>query len=383
MLKSSVTLHWPTGQNYDCVMCGRGCESLWSIPADDHVVEKISKHPLGLRVIDKNGAAFSKTESGGYIMHYADTANPRCGFLDDNKLCQIHAELGMNEKPTTCQQFPFHLTETPDGVYVGVSFFCTSVRENSGRPLTAHEDWLRELVARGARITSIAADGVQVSAEHTTTWADYVVFEQELRSRMAEQGLDLTVQQALVVVARAALAGTEIGAGWGEFELEDAPLGGALSSIFDTALFALVKLFLDDTTPERIAVVDEAFATGAALNLPEFGWKGSWFDFLRFQDDCIGEHWEDELDRWAAMQLHRKSLLVHRPLLDNLWMLGLVPRFIRCFTALYASQKGRSQATSEDYYRGLELAEMYLGTNGLLPTRIAPRFTAHLLEILG
>lgn len=383
MLRSSVTLHWPEGQNYDCVMCGRGCESMWTIPVDDHVREKIEAHPLGLRVINQNGAAFSKNEEGGYVIHYADPARPRCGFLDDKKLCLIHSELGMNEKPTTCQQFPFHLTATPDGVYVSVSFFCTSVRENSGRPLQAHEDWLRELLARGARISDVPADEVRIGPDRVTSWGDYLAFEEELRRRIGEQGLDLSIQQALVVCARASREQSMLSLGWDAFELEEAPLGGAVGSMFDTLLFVLAKLFLDDTSPERIGQVDQAFANGEAIDLPEFRWHGSWFDLLRFQDQAVGERFEDDLDRWVAMHLHRKSLLVHRPMLDNLWMLALVPRFVRCYTALYASAAGRTEAAAEDFYRALELAEMYLGTNGLLPTRIAPRFSEHLLELLG
>ena len=378
-----VELHFPAGQNYDCVMCGRGCESLWTIPVEDHVVERIEKHPLGLRVINENGAAFSKTEEGGYVIHYADPSQPHCGFLAPDKLCQIHAELGMEAKPLTCQQFPFHVTETPDGIYVGVSFFCTSVRENTGRPLHQHEDWLRQLMKTSIRVTTIEADKVRVVAEHHTTWKDFVEFERHLRDRIPDQGLDLTAQQAIVVTALASQQDPiQLGSGWSSFELEEAPLGGQVASLLETALFSLVKLFLHDTSPERIHPLDEAYASGGSLELPEYGWKGSWFELLRFQDQAVDEKLEDEIDRWADMQLHRKSLLVYRSLLDNLWMLALIPRFVRCYTALFARQNGRAQAAMEDYYRALEQAEMYLGTNGLLPSRLSPHFTAHLMELL-
>lgn len=378
-----VKLHFPAGQNYDCVMCGRGCESLWTIPVETHVVERIEKHPLGLRVINENGAAFSKNDEGGYVIHYADPAQPRCGFLADDKLCRIHSELGMEAKPLTCQQFPFHVTETPDGVYVGVSFFCTSVRENSGRPLQAHEDWLRQLMKTSIRVTTIEEDKVQVAPGVYTNWTDFCAFEEELVRRMGEQGLDLTAQQAIVVAARASQqTPVQLALAWDQFEMEEAPLAGQLATMLETALFALVKLFLHDTSPERIEPLDQAYAAGAALDLPEYGWNGSWFQFLRFQDQAVAEELEEELDRWASMQLHRKALLVYRSLLDNLWMLALIPRFVRCYTALFARQNGRDKATREDYYRALEQAEMYLGTNGLLPSRLSPRFTAHLMELL-
>jgi len=378
-----LQIHFPPGQNYDCVMCGRGCESLWSVAVDPHVVERIEKHPLGLRVIDENGAAFERKEDGSYIIHYADPQKPKCGFLDDSKLCRIHAELGMEAKPTTCQQFPFHVTETPDGVFVGVSFFCTSVRENSGRPLHEHEAWLRDLMGRGIRVTTIEADQVQVSAEAKTTWPEYVAFENELRRRQQEQGLDITLQQALVLCARASAQNPcTLAGGFDPFELDEPPLGGQLSSMLDTLLYTLVKLFLDDTTPERIGLLDQAYFQGEPMAMPEFAWDGTWHQLVRFQDTAVGETFEDELDRWAAMQIHRKSLLVYRPMLDNLWMMILIPRFVRVFTALLAHGNKRQQAERSDYFGALEQAEMYLGTNGLLLNRIGPVFTGHLMQLL-
>lgn len=378
-----IELHYPEGQNYDCVMCGRGCRSSWTIPVENEVAERMEKHPLGLRVINENGAAFERTPEGGYTIYYADRDHPRCGFLTPEQACTIHAELGMEAKPLTCRQFPFHLTATPDGVYVAVSFFCTSVRENSGRPLQEHEPWLLDMMRRQVRVTTIEADQVPLAEGCTTTWADFKGFDQELRARMPQQGLDLTVQQALVVAARASQENPpRLAPQWSHIELEEAPLGGQLGNVLDAALFALVKMFLDDTSRERIEALDLAYTSGDPLQLEEYRWQGSWFELLRLQDQSFGEQFEDELDRWAAMHLHRKSLLVHRPLLDNLWMLGLIPRFVRCYTTLFAHQQGRKTATSEDYYRALELAEMYLGTNGLLPTQLSPRFNQFLLQMI-
>jgi Fe-S-cluster containining protein len=375
-----IKLHFPEGQNYDCVMCGAGCESLWTIPVEPQVAEKIEAHPLGIRVINENGAAFSKDEKGGYAIYYKDPEKPRCGFLREDKLCSIHAELGMDEKPLTCQQFPFHLTETPDGVYVGVSYMCTAVRQNSGRPLSAHEDWLRERMAKGIRVTTIEADKVPVGEGRFTNWDDYAAFEGEFNRRRAEQGLELTAQQALVLAAQATSQNSiQLALSWDRFEVEEMPLGGQIAAMLDGTLFALVKLFLEDTSPERILPLDEAFQKGEDLDFPEFNWKGTWFQFMRFQDKAFGDELEDQLDRWADMQMHRKSLLIYRPLLDNLWMLAVIPRLVRCYTAFYAHRGGRARASLEDYYEALRLAEMYLGTNGLLPSRLTPRFNAFLL----
>ena len=293
----------------------------------------------------------------------------RCVMLDSENACRIHAQLGSPAKPTACQTFPFHLTDTPEGVFVGVSFYCTSVRQNSGRPLAEHESELRQLMARGICVTSV--DEVDMTSQRRVPWAVYRQFEEELWCRIPLQGLDLSVQQALLVV--------EQRQGWGE--LDEPPLGGGLTSMLESTTFGLVKLFLDDTSVERILALDDAFAQDAALELPEFGWKDSWWDFLRFQEAAVGERFEDEIDRWVSVYLHRKALLVARPVQDNLWMLVLIPRLLRCFTALFASRAGRSLASSEDYYEALELCEKYFGANGNLGDRLGPRFTAFLEEL--
>lgn len=367
-------------QNYDCVMCGRGCKTAWQIKVAPEEAERIEQHPLGLRVINRNGSAFDKSEDG-YVIHFPNLDDPRCGFLLDDNRCEIHAELGIDAKPVTCQQFPFMMTKTPDGIFVGASFFCTSVRENSGRPLQAHEPWLMERMKQGVRAT-IIDDEVPLSEEQQTSWADYRAFEQELSRRIGEQGVDLSVQQALVLTALSGLDGAPLAQGWNDFELEDPPLGGKVNSALDTCHFGLIKLFLEERTPERLQALDAAFDAGQGLAMPEFNWQESWFQLLRFQQQALGERFEDDIDRWVAMQVHRKALICDRPLLNNLWILALVPRFVRTYTALLTRRAGLDEARREDYYEALSTAEAQFGSNGLLADKLSPRFNDFLYQLL-
>ena len=375
-----VNVHFAPDQNYDCVMCGRGCKTAWQIKVASDEAERIQEHPLGLRVINQNGSAFDKTDDG-YVIHFPNLEEPRCGFLLDDNRCEIHAELGIDAKPVTCQQFPFMMTKTPEGIFVGASFFCTSVRENSGRPLSAHEPWLMERMKKGVRAT-IIGDEVPMTEERPAPWSDYWAFEQELSRRVAEQGVELTVQQALVLVALSGLDGASLVEGWNDFELEDPPLGGKLGSALDTCHFGLIKLFLEERTPERLQTLDAAFDAGQPLSMPEFGWNDSWFQLLRFQQQALGDRFEDDIDRWVAMQIHRKALICDRPLLNNLWILALVPRFVRSYAALLARRAGRTEASRDDYYEALSTAESQFGSNGLLADKLSPRFNDFLYQLL-
>jgi Fe-S-cluster containining protein len=352
-------LHFPTGQNYDCVGCGRSCQA-WNVAVEENVVEALKLHPLGQEAFRRQGE--------GYAMKMGD--GQRCVMLSSENACRIHAELGAQAKPTTCQTFPFHVTDTPDGVYVGVSFYCTSVRQNSGRPLAEHELELRQLMARGICVTSV--DDVQLTSVRRVAWSSFCEFESQLRERIPSQGLDLTLQQALLVLA--------LDLPWEE--MGQPPLGGQLTSMLENLTFGLVKLFLDDTSGARLAELDAAFAQEGELHLPEFAWRGTWWQFLRFQEQAVGERFEDEIDRWVEVYLHRKGLVVARPVLDNLWMLALIPRLLRCFTALFASADGQSRAELSHYFRALEWCEKYFGANGNLGDQLGPKFTL-LLENLA
>ena len=59
-----------------------------------------------------------------------------CPNLSDRveNRCQVY-----EQRPAACSQFPFRVSETPGGLYVGVSFACTAVQEGLG-PRVGSED---------------------------------------------------------------------------------------------------------------------------------------------------------------------------------------------------------------------------------------------------
>lgn len=53
-------------------------------------------------------------------------SNGRCVFLNQEKLCSIHAQFGEREKPTVCKQFPFVAIHTEEEIRVGIDPGCLS-----------------------------------------------------------------------------------------------------------------------------------------------------------------------------------------------------------------------------------------------------------------
>jgi Fe-S-cluster containining protein len=360
-----VRFHFPAGQNYDCIACGRSCNAPWQVPAEPVLVERLLSHSLGIRVIQDEGPLFDRLDGGGWVINKKNSDGLTCVFQDSQKYCRIHSELGAEQKPRVCQMFPFTLVGTPDGVYVGTSFFCTSVRENSGRPLREHADWLKGMVARAGRLTQVEPQGISLRPGVLTNWEDYLGWEGQLLSR--------PLTYSLLACARS--QPYQLFAAWNQECGAELKL---VERLVASATYAVVKLFLCEARPERVQSFDHAFLNEEALELEEFGWSGTWNQL----QDALCLDFESDLRRWSDMQVHRKYLIASGHVLDNLWTLALVPPFVQCLTVLYAHREKRP-ASRLDFYQALEQAELYLGSNSLRLARLTPHFSAHLMETLG
>lgn len=137
--------------------------------------ERLKEWGPELRVVTDNAGS-----------HYVGRRDHSCAFLTEDRLCEIHGRAGAFAKPLTCQIFPFVLTPTPDGVTVGLSYFCPSVRARHGRPIVSHqtelERWLSDL-----KLPSDRQAPITVFQEVTTSWIGYKILEAELQSRLKSQ----------------------------------------------------------------------------------------------------------------------------------------------------------------------------------------------------
>ncbi len=112
----------------------------WDIEVDKVSEERLSN--IDLRSLQQRGKDRPPIEDGS---HGDDTRvlcreNGSCTFLREDKLCALHATHGLKQKPQTCIDFPFRFIDTPGGPYVGLSFACTAVLQNHGRPVEDQRD---------------------------------------------------------------------------------------------------------------------------------------------------------------------------------------------------------------------------------------------------
>jgi len=136
------TLRLPEAR-FSCQSCGRCC-TLWSVTVDATKVAALRRHDwshVG------RGDPFERNRGPGdpYRLRLVDG---RCFFLDADRRCCIHSELGYEAKPEGCKAFPLHFTSVAGTSYGRLSFYCPSVSANQGRPLREQQRWARAVLKR-------------------------------------------------------------------------------------------------------------------------------------------------------------------------------------------------------------------------------------------
>lgn len=150
-----VELHTPAGLKYDCLNCGHSCRDFDEIPVDERSQERLSK--LDLEKVQQAlpgqpPIVPDRTDPAKRVLCHTGEA---CVFLTPTRLCALHREYGLENKPQACIDFPFRFVDTPAGTYVGASFVCTAILEEHGAPVeNRRNEFLRALPVTTHRATT-------------------------------------------------------------------------------------------------------------------------------------------------------------------------------------------------------------------------------------
>jgi Fe-S-cluster containining protein len=269
-------MHFLPDQNFDCENCTKCCRG-WRIRVDEasrQALERVAGK-ASLKVHD--GKTFTQKNADG-----------SCVFLQSAR-CSVH-----EAKPAGCRQFPFRATRTPDGIFVGVSFYCSAVQRNSGRPLHEHQ---AELAAVIQELPLIGADPLVVHDQGRLHWDGYKVLDEFLSANTGPAALG----QALWALCRLrGVAGCE--------EMRE-----------------LLAQSVEATTPpeEPFFAAEPHFAT-ALLQKAAPG--------ARLRCEPLAS--SAALERYARALVFRKFLITRRPVLHNMAALYLLPRLFGWLVAL-------------------------------------------------
>ena len=356
-----MQLNFDPNVAYECVQCGKGCFNRWDILVEPSVIERLSGHPLELRVIQERGAAFKE----GLINKTEE--HPRCGFLQSDMLCSVHRELGYQAKPLTCQQYPYLMTQTPDGViHVSAAYSCTAVREEIGPPLEESRAAIEDLLSRGGRVHRLV-DPIEVLPPFHTTWSDCRAFEEELLRRLSNRPWAQVLEGAIVGLAKAlgSLGQPEqvtvmlppglLASSWTR-----SPIASPQLQLIQMILtMGLLKPCLFSQDREVWRKIDEAVLGSGELDLPDFNWNAPLSELELWVNTGVGNRFDPLIERYQNSLLFRKAHLTMGGLLPGLVMLWVIPGIVRLLTGLYA-WKEQHEPELADFLWALERAETCL-----------------------
>ena len=173
----NVKLYLPSNTEYSCTFCGKCCSNLWEIPLTENEANKLCEVDWHSCSSLPESAETPATQSAiNEKQLKLCGVGSDCNFLGTDRKCRLHAKFGAEIKPFTCRMFPFGFTDTPDGVYVGTSFFCPSIVANSGAPIEELKNDFTELIKSGAVVNKIQ-NPVNFAPGITIEWDDYKLIE--------------------------------------------------------------------------------------------------------------------------------------------------------------------------------------------------------------
>lgn len=309
---------------------------------------------LPLRLVDN---AFEPCEGGLALRLEGE----RCVFLDQGASCRIHAQLGASQKPTTCQLFPFLPVETPDGLFVGASFYCTAIAQNHGRPLAEHS----QDIARLGPYPRVGFEPARLDGQCRLGWDVYRRFEHELKARLSGRGLGQAFWSLcwwlsgepgseLVDLEAALVEGpADPFLNW----LEVASLRSLCARIEAPGAGLELLAALEQDAP----VCLQGRFTGRPSELVEFMQRSGPSPLV-----------EEVIVRYLEGLLFRKFLLLRGTVLENLLLMHMVTHLMRFYSAAFAMAGGRRQVESSDVYEALDLMELVLLTHSAEGFVVAP-----------
>jgi hypothetical protein len=403
---SNPSLHLPPHLHYDCVQCGRGCADFWEIPVDEASERRLVSHdlkPHQQRLKDSPPIVPSAFDSGKALCRENDV----CTFLTEGKTCALHTALGPKVKPQACIDFPFRTVETPGGAYVGLSFACTAVLRDHGRPIEEHRDELTEELPRSVHRLN-AQKPVHLSQRLTITFGAYLLLEEALDSILALDAVPLSARlasmaQFLDVVLEAFRAARLSGESPVELSVEEQL--AAQTATDEAIMQALRRRFESDrwgrllakALRERPQPAQHRAFIGLIASYRQALWRGatrrSALVYLvghfirsafflrsvqlkplesRMTPRDVRRHWPEDrpgserdrlLTRFFRHALFRKDLLLAKTLRTGLQFMLMQYALVNWYTVAWAMETEAGRAPENLHQEALRTVEKYYGNH--------------------
>ena len=209
---AALPFDFTDGLQHACQACGSCCSATDVGPIPPEVAKDVLEHDWRGTIpgLERNEDLFQERAHAGQTALLASMRNDQCVFLNEDKLCLIHKELGVARKPTPCRQFPFVFARDGDRIAVSLQMECRAYWQarQAARPMAEEEEDLRALLRIGSRVHAVPAR-VVVDSGLVVSRDRYRALEQAIitRVRSSDPALGpLGPLAAFAQGARAALA---------------------------------------------------------------------------------------------------------------------------------------------------------------------------------
>ena len=119
---------------FECGSCAACCRQPWLIRVEEEKCGPIEGFDWGAKygqLVGREPLARAQV-TGGEVPVLAKKDNGECVFLDADRLCIIHKELGYEAKPLICRRFPYYGAPMPDVDHLSANFGCPAVQAGRG-----------------------------------------------------------------------------------------------------------------------------------------------------------------------------------------------------------------------------------------------------------
>ncbi|MGE0489646.1 MAG: YkgJ family cysteine cluster protein [Vulcanimicrobiota bacterium] len=355
-----MEFHFAPGQHYDCVQCAKGCLDRLEVGVDPYSQRVVKESFLALRVIEEHGVEpFTVSPEGRNIVTKIDH---KCVFLNQDNLCEIHAQLGIEAKPLICRIFPYSITPTPDGYFIGISHYCTSAKLNNGRPLSAHQGEIEEIL-KGIKFTGMGFEPLALGSNVSIDWEAFKALEASLSADHEKLGWKQAIARGMTLVADLIFAGklvTPEDLQRHQAHRDRVSQAEVIQSTLFFSAFAVVA-FLSATENHKAQEITERLMAGQEFTFEEWGFSGSASEVFEAANKVeLGEM----VERYFRGLLFCKQLGKGRPVFHNLVLLYLLPDWLCFYAGLHSLVRGAAAPEKVDMEMALDLVEREIVTHG-------------------
>jgi hypothetical protein len=413
----------PDDARFSCVQCSESCRR-WHVFLTPEEQTRLMAHDwaadnprlAGVKLFDEVPSSAGRGRKAIRLAKLGDA----CVFLEPDNLCLIHKLQGLAAKPGPCQQYPFHIASTPDGVSVSLDFACTAVLADTGAPLAEQMDDVEAayqaeqrrglmLAELGLPGRGVPADDLYLQPKQRLHWRNYRALEGALMGALLQPGPAL--EQRLLALDRLLV---ETAARFGGALAEPSDVLIAWTRDLGTQGYA--PLFGDapagTLSPMRQRAVLAPFVGGLEEQWATWGTKGGGLmtrltlaiivtnglgplplssleatvdqgqmNRTRFpQDDPELSHL---VTRYLKGLIHRKSLIDGTDLYQGYRYLLLSFAAARWYAVAAAALAGRPAADLDDLRQGIRVVEKGIGHAVGLRTATTQRVVRFLFGRVG